>query len=257
VVGALSLAAAVLIDPAARTDALPATLTVGEATDDGGAPLDATSGDQSDAASIDAASTDAGEEDGGPVVVEVPPPPPPPSDSPDSLRTRLSFELGAGATTAIEGIDSTLGLGVGLRRTRGASSLWALRAIAFASLGGEVSAAEGTIAYRAYGARLDACPFVGRISALLSLDACAFGALWLVPVNAPDARIDHPQTRVFATPGLVGRATAARGAFALAFDLGAGVHPVSERFRIEPGGEVFRLQPVYGFAGIGVVLTTP
>lgn len=247
VVSALGLAAAVLVDPAANAAPLPPTLPAAPPTP----------------------ASDAGAEEDAPPEAEAPPPAPdasarteapPPSPAPEEpARLTWSAEVSAGATTAIHDVDPIVIVGANVERRRARSRLWAAHLRASASLEKDVSATAGTVAYRAYGARLDGCPLVGSLASLdLDLDACAFVSMLLVPVSAPRAPVEHAQLRVLVSPGAVGRAhLRLGGTFGVALDLGVGLHPVQEQFLIEPRGEVFRVPRVYTFGALGLVVTFP
>ena len=239
VVAALSLAAAVLVDPGARTDPLPATLEPAP-IEDAGTDADAPE-PEPEAAAPPPAPIDA-------APIEPPPPPPPPPEGP---RFVPSVEIGAGATTAIDGVDPLALLGFGVRR-RGTGALRLVGAIATPA---EASAAPGTIAYQLQGGRLDVCPLA--LGDALRLDACAFGAVWAVAVRAPSAAVDLPQIRWLVTPGAIARAGVVTGRVTLSVDVGAGVHVAQERFRIDPAGEVLRVPLVYGLGGVGAALAIP
>lgn len=244
---AASLAAAILVDPAARTEAVPALTTP---------PVEAGAKDAED----EDASPDGGTHDAGPdAETSSPAVYPPPDSPPPSTSLHPTAAVAVGATTAIHGIDPTLGVRGGVEARRGNLRLWTARLGAFAGLASDVTSPIGTVRYQPLTARFDACPLVGRWGASL-LDACVFGAVWLVPVSAPGAPVDHPQLRALFSPGLSARAGLPLGAgssWALALDLSVGFHPAEERFRLEPRGEVFRLPRVYSSVGVEGSWTGP
>lgn len=244
VVAALSLAAAVLLDPEARTDPLPESLP----------PVPPAPEPEADAAPppiADAGPPETGAPDSTP---EPFPPPLPPRDEKPWV---LSAEAALGGTTAVHGIDPLAAVGIEARRIVRTRSRGAARLLVFATPGGEVTALPGTVAYGAYGARVDLCPLSSTPAGTIRIDACAFGSAWLLPVRSPTAAIDRAQLRTLFTPGALARAGVGVGPLTLALDLGLGVHIAEERFLIEPRGEVFRVPRVYGVGGLGASLPIP
>jgi hypothetical protein len=152
--------------------------------------------------------------------------------------------LAVGASNAIDGVDALGAIAIEARRR--SALTYGARLVLFATTPGRASNAAGSVAYAAFGGRLDLCPHRAPIARPLYFDACASLATWLVPVHAPDAAIDLGSLRALFAPGAVLRFDAELGAFRPGIELAGFAHLAREGFRIEPHGEVFRLPAAFG-----------
>jgi hypothetical protein len=248
VVEALSLAAALLLDPeGVRSAPLPSVSELERLAEAARA-----------AAAPTTEPTPPAEPAPPPASAPSPARPAPPAPAPprpplraestdDSGPRRLSVALFGGATSAVHGLDGQAGLGVELAFGAGGLELGPHLAAGF-GLERRVSASAGSVVYQPFEVRAGVC--AGPRPSRFELAGCAGAALVLLTVDAPEADTPRPSLRALPSLGLGPRLAYRFGAFALGLELGAGVHLSAERFRIEPEGEVFRLPRVHGRGAI-------
>lgn len=240
-VAALALTTAIVLDPeGARTDAV----VVPSASASAAPPP-----------SMASASASAPP----PPVPSPPPSSPPPRPSPFTAQResawRFTASLAGGGSTAVNGVAGWGELAFEARST-GAPGLGGRLAL-FGATPGSASSSAGTVAYQAYGARLDGCPIPAAIGRVARVDPCASFAAWLVPVNAPSASVSTPSVRTLLAPGTTLRLEMLTGSLRPGVEAGAYVHLLDESFRIDPGGRVFRLPAAYTTVALYAAWTIP
>lgn len=176
--------------------------------------------------------------------------------TPEGPRWKLAVGAGAGATTAIEGVDFPLSARADVRQGRGLlRPVFALHVNVI--VGHEVARAAGSVRARGSSALLDASPHAVDLGSGFFFVPSLSAATWLLGVHATSAALDVPALRVLVAVGAGLRLERHFGLFMLAADVSGHAHLLRERFRIEPQGEVFRLPSVYVSGGISGAVTIP
>ena len=236
VVEALSLAAALLLDPAGvRTAPLPSALELEALAEK--ARVDAAPVGEPAPAEPEPKPAAA------PEPVPVAKPAPQRERAPAAASSRFGLSLRGGFFTAVHGLDGLAGLGAEYGAPLASSEISG-RLSALASVQHEVSEPAGTVTYLPFELQAGAC--LGPKPKRLEIAACVDAALLLLAVDAPETDEPRPSLRLLPTLDLSPRVAYRFGQVALGLEVGGGVHLTAEHFRIEPDGEVFALPRFFG-----------